>query len=62
MKYIYLILPIAFTLMTIRIIQVNYLKFVKGESVVDPDTIELDKIKSKKLESSKEMLDAEDNS
>ena len=35
MKYIYLILPIAFTLMTIRIIQANYLKLVKGIDVRD---------------------------
>jgi TRAP-type C4-dicarboxylate transport system permease small subunit len=37
MKYIYLILPIAFTLMTIRIIQANYLKLVKGIDVRDPE-------------------------
>ena len=30
MKYFYMILPIAFTLMTIRIIQVNYLKLGQG--------------------------------
>ena len=40
MKYIYMILPIAFTLMTIRIIQVNYLRWVKGIDVRDPDKIE----------------------
>ena len=37
MKYIYLILPIAFTLMTIRILQANYLKLVKGIDVRDPE-------------------------
>ena len=37
MKYIYLILPIAFALMSIRIIQVNYLKLVKGVDIRDPD-------------------------
>ena len=41
LKYIYLILPIAFSLMTIRILQVNYLKLVKGENIKDPDKIEL---------------------
>ncbi len=41
MKYIYLILPLAFTLMTIRIIQVNYLKFVKGVEVIDPESQEM---------------------
>ncbi|MGH1427312.1 MAG: TRAP transporter small permease [Arenicella sp.] len=44
MRYIYLILPIAFTLMSIRIIQVNYLKFVKGIDIKDPDAIELDEL------------------
>lgn len=41
MKYIYLILPLAFTLMTIRIIQVNYLKYVKGVEVIDPESQEM---------------------
>ncbi|WP_417660319.1 TRAP transporter small permease [Pseudomonas sp.] len=44
MKYLYLILPIAFSLMTLRIIQVNYYKLVKGIDVRDPETQELDKI------------------
>ncbi len=44
MKYIYLILPIAFTLMTIRIIQANYLKLVKGIDVRDPEQAEVDKM------------------
>ena len=43
MKYIYLILPIAFTLMTIRIIQVNYYKLVKGIDIRDPDKEEVEK-------------------
>ncbi len=42
MKYIYLILPIAFTLMTLRILQVNYLKFIKGVKVRDPESEEMD--------------------
>ena len=42
MKYIYLVLPIAFTLMTFRILQVNYNKLVKGKTVHAPDDIELD--------------------
>jgi len=41
MKYIYLILPIAFTLMTIRILQVNYMKFIKGVDVIDPESQEM---------------------
>ena len=44
MKYIYLILPIAFTLMTIRIIQANYLKLVKGIDVRDPEKAEVEKM------------------
>ncbi|WP_421870561.1 TRAP transporter small permease [Motiliproteus sp.] len=44
MKYIYLILPIAFTLMTIRVIQVNYYKLVKGIDVRDPESVENDKL------------------
>lgn len=62
MKYIYLILPIAFTLMSLRIIQVNYLKFVKGESVIDPDSQELDKLKSGELEGLNETAKAEGKS
>ena len=44
MKYIYLILPIAFTLMTIRILQANYLKLVKGSDVRDPEKAEVEKM------------------
>ena len=44
MKYIYLILPIAFALMTIRVIQVNYFKLVKGVDIRDPESMELDSI------------------
>jgi len=44
MKYIYLILPIAFTLMSIRIIQVNYLRLVKGIDIRDPDQQEVEKL------------------
>ena len=40
MKYFYLILPIAFTLMSIRIIQVNYLRLFKGVEVRDPEEID----------------------
>ncbi len=42
LQYVYLILPIAFTLMTIRIIQVNYLKLVKGIDPRDPDKVEVE--------------------
>ena len=46
MKYVYAVLPIAFALMTIRILQVNYIKLVKGQEISDPDQIDLDAIKS----------------
>lgn len=45
MKYIYVVLPIAFTLMTIRILQVNYRKLIRGETITDPDQIDLDEIR-----------------
>jgi TRAP-type C4-dicarboxylate transport system permease small subunit len=42
MKWVYLILPLAFALMSIRIIQVNYLKLVKGIDPADPDSVEIE--------------------
>jgi len=45
MKYLYMVLPIAFTLMSIRIIQVNYLKLVKGIDIRDPDAAEMEGLK-----------------
>ena len=44
MKYFYMMLPVAFALMSIRIIQVNYVKLVKGVEVVDPEKAEVDKM------------------
>lgn len=44
MKYFYMILPIAFLLMSIRIIHNNYKKFVLGETVIDPEAAEIEKI------------------
>ena len=46
MKWVYVVLPAAFTLMTIRILQVNYLKLVKGVDLRDPDKIDVDDFKS----------------
>jgi TRAP-type C4-dicarboxylate transport system permease small subunit len=45
MKYFYFIFPIAFTLMTIRIIQVNYLRLVKHRDIGDPDKVDLEQVK-----------------
>jgi TRAP-type C4-dicarboxylate transport system permease small subunit len=42
MAYVYMIFPLSFTAMTIRIIQVNYLKLVKGVDIRDPDKVEVD--------------------
>ena len=42
MAYVYLIFPMAFTLMSIRIIQVNYLKLVKGIDIRDPDKVDIE--------------------
>jgi TRAP-type C4-dicarboxylate transport system permease small subunit len=42
MAYVYMIFPLSFTAMTIRIIQVNYLKIVKGIDIRDPDKIDMD--------------------
>ena len=42
MAYVYMIFPLSFSVMTIRIVQVNYLKIVKGIDIRDPDKIEVD--------------------
>lgn len=42
MKWVYVILPLAFALMSVRIIQVNYLKLVKGIDPADPDSVDID--------------------
>lgn len=39
MRFVYLLLPISFALMTIRILQVNYMKLVQGIDPRDPDEI-----------------------
>jgi TRAP-type C4-dicarboxylate transport system permease small subunit len=42
MAYIYMIFPLSFFMMTVRIIQVNYLKIVKGIDIRDPDKIDVE--------------------
>lgn len=44
MRYVYLALPIAFALMTIRIIQVNYMKLILGIDPRDPDKVEVEEM------------------
>lgn len=46
LSWVYIVLPIAFTLMTIRVIQVNYQKIVLGVDMRDPDAIDLDAIRA----------------
>jgi TRAP-type C4-dicarboxylate transport system permease small subunit len=45
MKYLYMILPIAFTLMTIRILINLYATVFLGVEQVDPETAEIQKLK-----------------
>jgi TRAP-type C4-dicarboxylate transport system permease small subunit len=45
MKYFYMILPIAFLLMSIRILWNNYLKLFRGVDLLDPEAEEIEKIK-----------------
>lgn len=45
MKYLYLILPIAFTLMSIRILHNVYLTVFKGVELIDPEAAEIEKLK-----------------
>lgn len=44
MKYIYMILPIAFALMSIRVLWNTYLSVFKGEELQDPETVEIRKM------------------
>ena len=44
MKYFYMILPFAFALMAARVIQINYMRFVRGEEIKAPDAIDMDEI------------------
>ena len=46
LSWVYIVLPIAFTLMTIRILQVNYKKLILGEDMRDPDAIDLDEVRA----------------
>jgi C4-dicarboxylate transporter DctQ subunit len=44
MKYIYLILPIAFALMSIRVLWNVYLTVFRGAELLDPETAEIQKM------------------
>ncbi len=42
MAYIYMIFPLSFATMTIRIIQINYLRLIKKVDIVDPDKVDME--------------------
>lgn len=44
MKYFYMVLPIAFALMSVRVMWNTYLSVVKGEELLDPETAEIKKM------------------
>ncbi|WP_439861713.1 TRAP transporter small permease [Pseudomonas sp. MBLB4136] len=50
MAYLYLIFPISFTLTSIRIVQVNYLKIVMGVKFHDVDEPDLEALEAEVLE------------
>lgn len=50
MAYLYMIFPISFTLTSIRIIQVNYLKLVRGVKFHDVDEPDLEALEAEMLE------------
>jgi C4-dicarboxylate transporter DctQ subunit len=45
MKYLYMILPIAFTLMSFRILYNVYLMVFKGIELIDPEAAEIEELK-----------------
>lgn len=45
MKYFYMILPIAFTLMSVRILWNLYLTVIKGVEIIDPEAKEIEDLK-----------------
>jgi len=45
LSWVYIVLPIAFSLMTIRVIQVNYKRIVLNQELRDPDAIDLDELR-----------------
>ena len=61
MKYFYMVLPIAFALMSIRIIQVNYLKLVKGIDIRDPESDERDHLVEQMMEGEQPATESAEN-
>lgn len=60
MKYFYMILPIAFTLMTIRILWNNYERLFKGVEAVDPDAKEIKKIQKLQVQNQQHQVQKQD--
>ncbi|UTV26600.1 TRAP transporter small permease [Photobacterium atrarenae] len=54
MKYFYLILPIAFSLMTIRILWNNYERLFLGKEASDPETLQLKKLQQRQQHASRQ--------
>jgi C4-dicarboxylate transporter DctQ subunit len=50
LSWVYIVLPIAFSLMTFRVLQVNYKKIILGEDMRDPDAIDLDEVRAETAE------------
>ncbi len=51
LAHVYLVFPISFTLMAIRIIQVNFIKFVLKQEIEDPDQAAIEESKHALAES-----------
>ena len=52
LSWVYIVLPIAFSLMTFRVIQVNYKKIILGRDLRDPDAIDLEEVRAELEEGS----------
>jgi C4-dicarboxylate transporter, DctQ subunit len=52
MKFIYMILPLAFTLMSIRILINLYRTVVLGEELIDPEAAEIENLKKEAAKAS----------
>lgn len=46
MEYVYWIFPIAFGLMNLRILQVNYIKYILKQEIQDPDKVDAETYES----------------
>jgi len=46
LSWVYMIFPISFSLMTLRILQVNYIKWILKQEIEDPDKADIEKSKN----------------